>query len=170
MNLDEGLLGGAEVLVVDDEPINVELIRSILERNGFSRIRSLTDPRDFRAAFVSQRPDIVLLDLHMPYLNGIDLLRMIAELRDAEEYLPALVLSADTTPKARNDTLGIGATDFLTKPLDTTEVGLRVLNYLETRRLHLRLAEHRESSTSWCAAAPCSSSARTSRRCSASTS
>ena len=50
-------------------------------------------------------------------------------------------------PKARHDALGAGATDFLTKPLDTTEVGLRVLNYLEARRLHLRLAKHTESWT-----------------------
>jgi len=145
MNLDEGLLRGAEVLVVDDEPANVALIESILARNGFSRIRSITDPRDFRTTFVEQQPDIVLLDLHMPHLDGLEVLSLIAELRGPEEYLPVLVLSADATSKARIDALASGATDFLVKPLDTTEVGLRVLNYLETRRLHLRLqAERRD--------------------------
>ena len=142
MNLEEGLLRGAEVLVIDDEPANVALIQSILERNGFTRIRTLTDPRLFREVFLEQHPDIVLLDLHMPHVDGIGLLAMIRELRREGEFLPALVLSADATPRARHDALGAGATDFLTKPLDMTEVGLRVLNYLEARRLHLRLAEH----------------------------
>jgi putative two-component system response regulator len=141
LNLEEGLLRGAEVLVVDDEPANVALIETILERNGFTQVRSVTDPRQFREVFVEQQPDIVLLDLHMPHVDGIALLAMIRELRREGEFLPALVLSADATPKARHDALGAGATDFLTKPLDTTEVGLRVLNYLEARRLHLRLAQ-----------------------------
>ena len=141
LNLEEGLLRGAEVLVVDDEPANVALIETILERNGFTQVRSVTDPRQFRQVFVEQQPDIVLLDLHMPHVDGIALLAMIRELRREGEFLPALVLSADATPKARHDALGAGATDFLTKPLDTTEVGLRVLNYLEARRLHLRLAQ-----------------------------
>jgi putative two-component system response regulator len=142
VNLEEGLLRGAEVLVIDDEPANVALIESILERNGFTRVRALTDPRLFKQTFLDQQPDIVLLDLHMPYVDGLALLTMIKELRPEGEFLPALVLSADVTPKARHDALGAGATDFLTKPLDTTEVGLRVLNYLEARRLHLKLAEN----------------------------
>jgi putative two-component system response regulator len=140
--LQEGLLRGAEVLVVDDEPANVALIESILDRNGFTRVRSVTDPRQFRQVFLDQQPDIVLLDLHMPHVDGLTLLSVIRELRKEGEFLPALILSADATPKARHDALGAGATDFLTKPLDTTEVGLRVLNYLEARRLHLRLEEH----------------------------
>ena len=139
MNLDEGLLRGADVLVVDDEPANVALVQSILERNGFTRIRSTTDPREFRTLFDDTRPDIVLLDLHMPHVGGLELVREIGGLLEPDEYLPVLVLSADVTAKARRDALGAGATDFLTKPFDTTEVGLRVLNHLETRRIHLRL-------------------------------
>jgi putative two-component system response regulator len=138
VHLDEGLLRGADVLVVDDEPANVALVESILERNGFTRIRSTTDPRLFRGMFMQQRPDIVLLDLHMPHVGGLEILHQVGELLEPEEYLPVLVLSADVTAKARREALGAGATDFLTKPFDTTEVGLRVLNCLETRRIHLR--------------------------------
>jgi len=143
VNLDEGLLRGADVLVVDDEAANVALVESILERNGFTRIRSTTDPRQFRTMFTDQRPDIVLLDLHMPHVSGLEILRDVGGLLEPEEYLPVLVLSADITAKARRDALGAGATDFLTKPFDTTEVGLRVLNCLETRRVHLRLEGQR---------------------------
>ena len=142
MQLDEGLLRGAEVLVVDDEPAHVARIEQLLERNGFTRIRSTTDPRRLRPMFLELRPDIVLLDLHMPHADGLELLREIGELRAAEEYLPVLVLSADVTSKACVDALGAGALDFSTTPFDTTEVGRRVLNYLEARRLHLQLAEH----------------------------
>jgi len=145
VNLDEGLLRGADVLVVDDEPADVALIEQMLNRNGFSRITTTTDPRDFRAIFLDTHPDIVLLDLHMPHLDALDLLAQVQEMRGPEEYLPVLVLSDDATPRARIDALGAGAVDFLAKPLDTTEVGLRVLNCLEARRLHLRLqGERRE--------------------------
>jgi putative two-component system response regulator len=139
VNLDEGLLRGADVLVVDDEPANVALVETILERNGFTRVRSTTDARQFRTMFDAHRPDIVLLDLHMPHVGGLELLREVSGLLEPDEYLPVLVLSADVTAKARRDALGAGASDFLTKPFDTTEVGLRVLNHLETRRIHLRL-------------------------------
>jgi putative two-component system response regulator len=139
VNLDEGLLRGADVLVVDDEPANVALVESILERNGFTRIRSTTDPRQFRTLFDAQRPDIVLLDLHMPHVGGLELLRQVGALLEPDEYLPVIMLSADVTARARRDAMGAGATDFLTKPFDTTEVGLRVRNHLETRRIHLRL-------------------------------
>jgi putative two-component system response regulator len=143
VNLDEGSLRGAQVLVVDDEPANVALIEQMLVRNGFTEVRTITDPRRFREVFLDQHPDIVLLDLHMPHVNGIELLRQIRALRAPDEYLPVLVLSADVTSKARIDALSAGAVDFLTKPLDTTEIGLRVLNYLDARRLHLRLEGHR---------------------------
>jgi len=139
VNLDEGVVRGAQVLVVDDEPANVALIARMLERSGFTEVRTTTDPRRFREIFLEQRPDIVLIDLHMPHVGGLELLDQVKELRGVDEYLPVLVLSADVTSKARLDALGAGAVDFLTKPLDATEVGLRVLNYLEARRLHLRL-------------------------------
>jgi putative two-component system response regulator len=143
VNLDEGVLRGAQVLVVDDEPANVALIERMLVRNGFTQVRTTTDPRRFREIFLEQQPDIVLLDLHMPYLDGLDLLRQVRALRGPDEYLPVLVLSADATSRACIDALSAGAVDFLTKPLDTAEIGLRVLNYLEARRLHLRLDGHR---------------------------
>jgi len=139
VNLDEGLLRGADVLVVDDEPAKVAMVEYNLVRNGFTRIRSTTDPRQFRTLFDAQRPDIVLLDLHMPHVGGLELLRQVGALLEPDEYLPVIMLSADVTARARRDAMGAGATDFLTKPFDTTEVGLRVRNHLETRRIHLRL-------------------------------
>jgi putative two-component system response regulator len=133
------------VLVVDDEPANVALIESILYRTGLMNVRGTTDPRRFRPLFLEQRPDAVLLDLHMPEVSGLELLHELASLRGEDEYLPCLVLSADATMQAKVAALDAGATDFLTKPFDATEVGLRVTRSLETRQLHLRLDQHRRT-------------------------
>ena len=145
MNLESGTAPGAAVLVVDDEPANVALVESILHRSGITGVRATTDPADVRALFEQERPDAVLLDLHMPQLSGMDLLTEIASWRRPDEYLPVLMLSADTSMQAKIDALDAGATDFLAKPFDATEVGLRVLHALETRRLHLRLDEQRRT-------------------------
>jgi putative two-component system response regulator len=145
VNLEEGLLDSAVVLVVDDEESNVALVESILYRAGLRQVLGVTDSRGFRSAFLDHRPDAVLLDLHMPHVNGLELLGEIAELRDPDEYLPVLVLSADDTVQAKLDALDAGATDFLTKPFDGTEVGIRVLHALKTRQLHMRLDQHRRT-------------------------
>ena len=145
MNLGNGPLTGADVLVVDDEPANVALIESILYRTGLMNVRGTTDPRQFRPLFLEQRPDVVLLDLHMPEVDGLDLLAELASLRGEDEFLPCLVLSADATMQAKLAALDAGATDFLAKPFDATEVGLRVTRSLDTRQLHLRLDEHRRT-------------------------
>jgi len=130
------------VLVVDDEPANVALVESILHRSGITKVRGTTDPTALGALFDEERPDIILLDLHMPVVSGMDLLEQIAGWRRPGEYLPVFVLSADTTTRAKLDALDAGATDFLSKPFDATEVGLRVVHAIDTRRLHLRLDEH----------------------------
>jgi putative two-component system response regulator len=143
VNLGEALERGAQVLVVDDEPANVALVEHMLERDGFTHVQSTTDSRTFRELFLTSRPDIVLLDLHMPHIDGLEILHEMSMLREADEYLPVLVLSADVTRKARIDALSAGASDFITKPLDAGEVGLRVRNHLEARRVHLRLEGRR---------------------------
>ena len=142
MNLEEGLLKSSVVLVVDDEEANVALIESILYRCGLTQVRGTTDARQFRALFLGNRPDAVLIDLDMPDVGGLELLREVATLRREGEYLPVFVVCADATMRVKLVALDAGATDFLTKPFDATEVGLRVLHALETRQLYLRLDEH----------------------------
>ncbi|HXX90345.1 MAG TPA: HD domain-containing phosphohydrolase [Acidimicrobiales bacterium] len=145
MNLEKGPLTSASILVVDDEPANIALVESILYRNGLMNVRGTTDPLAFRTLFREERPDIVLVDLHMPGLDGLELIAEIDVLRREDEYLPVIVLSADTTMRAVHDALGAGATDFLAKPFDPTEVGLRIQRALETRQLHLRLDHERRT-------------------------
>ena len=141
MNLDGDTASSAVVIVVDDEPANVALVESILYRSGVRNVRGTTNPAEVEVLFRAARPDAVLLDLHMPQVSGLELLREISSWREPDDCLPVFILSADATMQAKLDALAEGATDFLSKPFDATEVGLRVLHALETRRLHLRLGE-----------------------------
>jgi EAL domain-containing protein (putative c-di-GMP-specific phosphodiesterase class I) len=131
----------ADVLVVDDNPTNITLLTMVLERSGLRRVRSYTDAREAAASLDRQLPDLALIDLHMPYLDGFALLAKLAE-RAAGAYVPSLVLTADASPEALQRALEAGAQDFVTKPFDATEVVLRVRNLLHTSYLHKELRLH----------------------------
>lgn len=126
------------VLVVDDNDANVALLSTLLRRHGIQNVVTETDSRRVAGLLGQVKPDLVLLDLHMPHLDGIAVSLQIKQFA-AGSYLPALVLTADITTNARNQALEHGAADFLTKPLDHVEVVLRVANLLETRRLYSML-------------------------------
>lgn len=129
---------GMSILIVDDNETNVALLRYLLEKQGLTRIYEETDSRRVAGRLPDLRPDLVLLDLHMPHLDGHQVLTQIQRFA-AGTYLPVLVLTADTTVDARNRALAQGAQDYLTKPLDTVEATLRIANLLETRMLYLTL-------------------------------
>ena len=129
----------SRILIVDDEPANVMLLEAFLEHTA-SEIRSVTESHLVETTVIEFAPDIVLLDLHMPDPDGLEILRRLRSARASVGFLPIVVLTADTTKVARNSALLLGADDFLTKPLDRTEVVLRVRNLLHTRELYLELA------------------------------
>jgi putative two-component system response regulator len=128
----------ARILIVDDESQNVEILRRILSRGGFTRIESTTDPRDAKRLYVRHRPDLILLDLHMPHMDGLAVMAELSEIAEAT-YLPILILTADVTPEARRDALSRGAKDFLNKPFQQDEILLRIKTLLETRLLYLQI-------------------------------
>jgi len=134
----------ARVLIVDDEPANVRLLERILQRDGFEHIDSTNDPRHFLALFASKRPDMVLLDLHMPVLDGFAVLDQLKGRIGKNDFVPILVLTADITPQAKERALSAGAHDFLTKPVDPTEVLLRIRNLLQTRVYYQQLQGQNE--------------------------
>ncbi len=129
----------ARVLIVDDEPANLLLLEEFLSDTA-TEVCSLTDPLQVEQAFNEFQPDIVLLDLHMPGIDGREILRRLRSPRESLGFLPVLVLTGDTSRAARNSAFLLGANDFLTKPLDKTEVILRVRNLLRTRELYVELA------------------------------
>jgi EAL domain-containing protein (putative c-di-GMP-specific phosphodiesterase class I)/FixJ family two-component response regulator len=131
----------ARIMLIDDTPANLDLLRALLRRAGLQNIHAFIDPREAVAQLQTVQPDLVLVDLHMPHLDGyavLDQLRLYAD----GTYLPALMLTADTNPQAIQRALASGARDFLTKPFDAVEAALRVRNLLETRDLHQQLRLH----------------------------
>lgn len=129
----------AKILIVDDQPANVALLEAILEGAGYTDVLGTTDAREVARLHHEFQPDLILLDLMMPHMDGFTVMSQLAALIPAGEYLPILVLTADISADARTRALSAGAKDFLTKPLDHLEVLLRIRNLLETRALHLQL-------------------------------
>jgi two-component system NtrC family sensor kinase len=138
-----GDLTDAKILIADDEPANVRLLERLLGQAGYRTIRTTTDSRDVAALYDEFRPDLVLLDLMMPHLDGIAVMERLAI--PEGEYVPILVLTADVTSQAKERALGAGAKDFLTKPFDRTEVLLRIKNLLDTRALYRQLEAQNRS-------------------------
>jgi putative two-component system response regulator len=133
----------SKILIVDDEPANLRLLERILQRDGFRQIQTTNDPRHFLTLYAEQQPDILLLDLHMPGLDGFAIMEQLRDRIPDGDFLPTiLVLTADITPEARQRALMAGAKDFLTKPVDPTEVVLRVKNLLETRYYYGQFRRH----------------------------
>ncbi|HEX5474049.1 MAG TPA: HD domain-containing phosphohydrolase [Vicinamibacterales bacterium] len=128
----------ARLLIVDDEPNNVEILRRFLTRAGYERIESTTDPREAAERYVQTRPDLILLDLHMPHLDGLQVMAQLGQIAEAT-YLPIVILSADVTPEARREALSRGAKDFVNKPFQQDEILLRIATLLETRFLYLQI-------------------------------
>jgi putative two-component system response regulator len=132
-------LTDARILVVDDERVNVVLLERILEQDGYRNVKSITDPSEAAALYDRFEPDLVLLDLHMPKLDGFAVMQLLEGRIPSDTFLPILILTADIRPEIKRRALAAGAKDFVTKPFDRTEVLLRIQNLLETRFLHLRM-------------------------------
>jgi putative two-component system response regulator len=132
----------ARILIVDDEPANLALLRQVLARTGYHNLLTLSDFRRAIAVVREWDPDLVLLDLHLPNSEGIALLDNIRHELNLPE-LPIIVITADASNGARMAALEAGATDFLLKPIDTFEVTLRVRNLLRLRKLHRELTDQR---------------------------
>ena len=131
----------ARILIIDDEPTNVQLMERILKRGGFTNVRSISDPRRALALHAEFSPDLVLLDLHMPHLDGFMVLDQLTRRAQEGSFEPVLVMTADVRREAKERALSAGAKDFLTRPAEATEVLLRVRNLLETRFLHQSVRE-----------------------------
>jgi putative two-component system response regulator len=131
-----------KIRIVDDEPANVALLEDMLGEQGYTHLKSTTDSRRVLELCHEFDPDLILLDLFMPHLDGFAVLESLRAER-GEVYLPIIVLTADVNEDTKRRALHCGATDFLNKPLDHIEVLLRIRNLLETRRIHQLLDNRR---------------------------
>jgi putative two-component system response regulator len=139
---DSADLGKMKILVIDDEPANTALIQDVLAEYGYTRVVSVSDSKLALDTCRDFEPDLILLDLMMPPPDGFAILDALRG-RGDESFLPIVVLTADTTEKTKQRTLEAGATDFLLKPFDLTEVVLRIRNLLKSRRAHQLLDNQR---------------------------
>jgi putative two-component system response regulator len=128
----------ARILIVDDEDANVRVLLRTLEQAGYRHLFSTCDSREARHLYIRQRPDLILLDLHMPHFDGFEVMEQLSLIAEAT-YLPILVMTADLDPETKQRALSMGAKDFVYKPFDAIEVQLRIRTLLETRFLYLRI-------------------------------
>lgn len=130
------------ILIVDDEPANVALLEDMLGDQGYNNLKATTDSRRVPDLCREFDPDLILLDLCMPHVDGFAILESLRAER-SDTYLPIIVLTADVNEETKRRALHCGATDFLNKPFDYIEVLLRIRNLLETRRIHQLLDNRR---------------------------
>ena len=131
----------AKILIVDDQEANLRLLERILKQGEYTGYRSLNDSRQAASVFREFQPDLILLDLMMPHLDGVAVIEQLRPLTKGV-FLPVLVLTADVANESKRRACAAGATDFLTKPFDAVEVLLRIKNLLEMRFLYQQLQRH----------------------------
>lgn len=129
--------GDVRILAIDDEPVNLVLIRKALHRLGYTDCVTEDDPVRAVARFHAEDFDLVLLDYIMPGMSGIEVLAALSG-KARREQIPVVMVTGHNDRDTRLLTLHAGAKDFITKPLDLAELTARVRNLLETRALHLQ--------------------------------
>jgi len=134
----------ARILVVDDEAVNIKVIQKYLQQAGYSQIRGITDPTFVLAGIGIEQPDVVLLDVMMPRLSGLELLSSIRS-NPTTAHLPVLILTASCDRETKIAVLERGATDFLAKPVDPYELAPRVRNALMVKKYHDSLRNYAQT-------------------------
>ena len=132
----------SKILIIDDQEINILLLEDILAKAGFTSIVTTTDSRDAVKLYKDHEPDIILVDLNMPEINGFEVMKKIREM-EGDSYIPILAMTSQPAEELLIESLKAGATDFLRKPFNILEVVCRIKNMLNVRILQKRQKEHR---------------------------
>jgi putative two-component system response regulator len=132
----------SRILIVDDELSNLKLLDRMLRQQGYEHLILLDDPRDVIAQYRGARPDLILLDLNMPHLDGYQVME---QLRGLDDPLlpPIVVLTALHHRDVMLRSLAAGARDFVAKPFDRNELLMRVRNLLDAQLAHRLLHEQK---------------------------
>jgi len=133
----------AKILIVDDLATNIDILTILLKAEGYTNIKTTTDPREVMGFITSFDPDLILLDLIMPQISGFDVMELLLSEQQKSskpsKRQPIMVLTSDTTTETKQKALAFGAKDFLTKPFDSIEISYRIKNLLETKYLYQKL-------------------------------
>ena len=132
-------LNSSTIMMVDDEPTTLEVLEMFLEGEGYENFISVTDSTQALRLLAEERPDVLLLDVVMPNVTGLEIL---SAMRDDEalQLIPVIILTSSTEAETKLEGLKLGATDFLSKPLDPKELALRLRNTLAAKAYRDRLA------------------------------
>ena len=125
----------ARLLIVDDEPVNLKLLERLLHSQGYQNLVLISNPREVVGQYQHARPDLILLDITMPGMDGYEVM---AALRALEDPLlpPVVILTAQNDKEFMLKGLAAGARDFIAKPFDRNELLMRVRNLLEAQLAH----------------------------------
>lgn len=134
-----GQLQNATIVMVDDEPITMEVVQAFLEDAGYRNFVLIEKSSEAMAALERQRPDLLLLDLVMPQVSGFDILNAVRA-HPKLNHLPVIILTSSSDNQDKLRALDLGATDFLAKPVDPSELRLRVRNTLAAKAFMDHLA------------------------------
>jgi diguanylate cyclase (GGDEF)-like protein len=126
------------IMMVDDEPIILETLQMFLEDAGYGNFITTTEPKKALNMVVLKKPDVVLLDVMMPEITGLEILEQMRS-KEALRHIPTIILTSATDPETKLKALELGATDFLAKPVDPSELALRLRNTLAAKAYQDRL-------------------------------
>lgn len=133
----------ARIMIIDDEQLVVRVVKRFLSNEGYEDFLTITDPREAFEALRTERPDVVLMDIMMPHITGLDMLRHRQKTNEFQ-HIPFIILSANSENQIKRDALRLGATDFLSKPVDPSDLTVRVKNALVVKRHHDHLTNYAE--------------------------
>jgi len=133
----------ANILAIDDNILNLQILKKILSNAGFINITTTTDPTQALGLYKEIRPDLILLDLNMPKMDGFAIMLQLTVL-NPDDYLPLLILTGEDE-SIRYKALQSGAKDFLHKPYEHLDVLLKSRNIIEVRLLYNQIKNHNAS-------------------------
>lgn len=131
----------SKIMIVDDEQLVIRVVRRFLSSDGYDNFVTVTDSREALEAIDREKPDVVLLDIMMPHITGLDLLK-VRQSAPSLQHIPFIILSANSENQTKREALQLGATDFLSKPVDPSDLVVRVQNALMVKRHHDHLANY----------------------------
>ena len=137
------IINGMLIYVVDDDPINLRLIKAILNQTGYDNMQLFTRGKDLMEAVESQIPDLILLDIMMPEISGYDVLEIVKR-RNAWKHIPIIVITALSLVdemKPLQKSFSLGAMDYISKPFNHIELKVRVQSALNLEKQRQALEE-----------------------------
>jgi len=127
------------LLVVDDNPVNIKLVRSILEKEGYGTLSAMDGPSAITAV-KTEKPDLVLMDIFMGKMSGLEACRAIKRERPLRD-VPIIFVTANTDDAVLQRAFESGGTDYVRKPINRTELLARIKSVLTQKMLMERIVE-----------------------------